>query len=205
MDYFEDDDYYYIVMGLHGEGMDLFDYIELNDHIEEGKISRMFTQIALGVRHLHDNKIVHRDIKDENVVLDHENGGLRLIDFGSAAYLKSGRKYETFVGTLDYAAPEILRGQTYSGKPQDVWALGILLFTLVYRENPFYDVDEIMGRELRIPFILSEGTNVCTLCHCNYSPPFFPIGSVDLISKMLERDVDKRIDIHQVLAHPWLN
>jgi serine/threonine protein kinase len=167
LDYFEDSDYYYIVMGLHGEGMDLFDYIELNDHIEEKEICRMFKQIALGVQHLHDNKIVHRDIKDENVVLDHEHGGLRLIDFGSAAYLKPGRKYETFVGTLDYAAPEILRGHTYSGKPQDVWALGILLFTLVYRENPFYDIDEIMGRELRIPFVLSEGNYNC-VCYLNF-------------------------------------
>jgi serine/threonine protein kinase len=157
VDYFEDSDYYYIVMPLHGEGMDLFDYIELNDRIEESEIRRMFKQIAQGVCHLHDNKIVHRDIKDENVILDQANGGLRLIDFGSAAYLKPGRKYETFVGTLDYAAPEILRGHTYEGKPQDVWALGILLFTLVYRENPFYDIDEIMGRELRIPFVLSEG------------------------------------------------
>ncbi|KAI8061868.1 kinase-like domain-containing protein [Gilbertella persicaria] len=186
IDYFEDADHYYIVMGLHGAGMDLFDFIELNDIIPEAEIIRIFRQIALGVRHLHDHKIVHRDIKDENVVLDQKNGGLQLIDFGSAAYLKPGRKYETFVGTLDYAAPEILRGHTYSGKPQDIWALGILLFTLIYRENPFYDIDEIMGRELRIPFILSK-------------------GSVDLVSKMLERDVDKRIDIHQVLAHPWLN
>lgn len=157
LDYFEDDEHYYIVMGLHGGGMDLFDYIELNDHgIPEHEIRRIFKQIALGVRHLHQHNIVHRDIKDENVVLG-DDGGLRLIDFGSAAYLKPGRKYETFVGTLDYAAPEILRGHTYSGKPQDVWALGILLFTLVYRENPFYDIDEIMGRELRIPFVLSEG------------------------------------------------
>ncbi|KAI8640276.1 kinase-like domain-containing protein [Parasitella parasitica] len=186
LDYFEDEDHYYIVMGLHGAGMDLFDYIELNSHgIPESEIRRIFKQIALAVRHLHDHNIVHRDIKDENVVLDQQCGSLRLIDFGSAAYLKPGRKYETFVGTLDYAAPEILRGHTYSGKPQDVWALGILLFTLVYRENPFYDIDEIMGRELRIPFVLSE-------------------GSVDLISKMLERDVDKRIDIHKVLAHSWL-
>ncbi|KAI8347671.1 hypothetical protein BD560DRAFT_411000 [Blakeslea trispora] len=186
LDYFEDMDHYYIVMKLHGEGMDLFDFIELNETIPETKIIQVFKQIALGVRHLHDHKIVHRDIKDENVVLDLVNGGLRLIDFGSAAYLKPGRKFETFVGTLDYAAPEILRGHTYSGKPQDIWALGILLFTLIYRENPFYDIDEIMGRELRIPFVISE-------------------GSVDLIRKMLERDVDRRIDIHQVLQHPWLN
>ncbi|SAM07116.1 hypothetical protein [Absidia glauca] len=126
MDYFEDDDYYYIVMELHGAGMDLFDYIEFKDTMHESEIRSIFKQIAMAVRHLHSHKIVHRDIKDENVVLDH-NGGIRLIDFGSAAYIRPGRRYETFVGTLDYAAPEILRGQTYDGPPQDVWALGILL------------------------------------------------------------------------------
>ncbi|CAO3586270.1 unnamed protein product [Absidia cylindrospora] len=185
MDYFEDDDYYYIVMELHGAGMDLFDYIELKDTMHESEIQSIFKQIAMAVRHLHTHKIVHRDIKDENVVLD-QNGGIRLIDFGSAAYIRSGRRYETFVGTLDYAAPEILRGQTYEGPPQDVWALGILLYTLVYRENPFYDIDEIMARELRVPFIFSDGQ------------------SVDLIKKMLDRDVSKRLTVHQVLEHPWL-
>jgi serine/threonine protein kinase len=170
---------------MYGSGLDLFDYIELKETMEEEEIRAIFKQVVVGVKHLHDNKIIHRDIKDENVVLDNF-GGLRLIDFGSAAYLKHNRKYETFVGTLDYAAPEILRGHTYSGKPQDVWALGILLFTLIYRENPFYDIDEIMSRELRLPFILST-------------------GSVDLIHQMLERDVEKRIDIHQVLSHPWLD
>ncbi|KAI8343080.1 hypothetical protein BC941DRAFT_508532 [Chlamydoabsidia padenii] len=185
LDYFEDDDYYYIVMELHGAGMDLFDYIEFKDTMHESEIRSIFKQIAMAVRHLHTHKIVHRDIKDENVVLDH-NGGIRLIDFGSAAYIRPGRRYETFVGTLDYAAPEILRGQTYEGPPQDVWALGILLYTLVYRENPFYDIDEIMARELRVPFIFADGL------------------SVDLIKKMLDRDVSKRLTVHQVLEHPWL-
>ncbi|KAG1148858.1 hypothetical protein G6F38_003191 [Rhizopus arrhizus] len=183
LDYFEDDDHYYIVMEYH-ETMDLFDYIEYNERVDESNVRKIFKQLALAVQHLHSHRIVHRDIKDENVVLDKELN-VQLIDFGSAAYLKHCKKYENFVGTLDYAAPEILQGQTYSGKPQDVWALGILLFTLIYRENPFYDIDEIMSRELRIPFVLSN-------------------DSVDLIRKMLERDVEKRIDIHKVLAHPWL-
>ncbi|KAG0745406.1 hypothetical protein G6F62_011203 [Rhizopus arrhizus] len=183
LDYFEDDDHYYIVMEYH-ETMDLFDYIEYNERVDESNVRKIFKQLALAVQHLHNHRIVHRDIKDENVVLDKELN-VQLIDFGSAAYLKHCKKYENFVGTLDYAAPEILQGQTYSGKPQDVWALGILLFTLIYRENPFYDIDEIMSRELRIPFVLSN-------------------DSVDLIRKMLERDVEKRIDIHKVLAHPWL-
>ncbi|KAI7860590.1 kinase-like domain-containing protein [Circinella umbellata] len=155
LDYFEDDDHYYVVMGLHGVGMDLFDYIELKNGMMDDEIREIFKQIAQAVCHLHDNKIVHRDIKDENVVLD-QSGGVRLIDFGSAAYLK-GRRYDTFVGTLDYAAPEILAGQTYEGPAQDIWALGILLYTLVYRENPFYDIDEILSHELRVPFVLSDG------------------------------------------------
>ncbi|KAI7878361.1 kinase-like domain-containing protein, partial [Mucor mucedo] len=185
LDYFEDEDNYYIVMDLYGAGMDLFDYIELKNGMSEAEIKAIFHQVVLAVGHLHDHRIVHRDIKDENVILDLK-GGVRLIDFGSAAYIKEGRKYETFVGTLDYAAPEILKGQAYTGPPQDIWACGTLLYTLIYRENPFYNIDEIMEHELRIPFVLSQ-------------------DSVDLISKMLDRDIDKRLNIHQVLEHPWFH
>lgn len=157
VDYFEDDDYYYVVMDLFGAGMDLFDYIELRkDGISESEIREIFRQIIEAVSHLHDNHIIHRDIKDENVILDLK-GGVRLIDFGSATYMKEGKRYDTFVGTLDYAAPEVLKGQTYTGPPQDIWACGTLLYTLIYRENPFYNIEEIMERELRIPFVLSQG------------------------------------------------
>ncbi|KAI8646005.1 kinase-like domain-containing protein [Parasitella parasitica] len=184
LDYFEDDDHYYIVMDLYGVGMDLFDYIEFKESgLTESEIRSIFLQVVAAVGHLHDHRIVHRDIKDENVILDLK-GGARLIDFGSAAYTKEGRLYETFVGTLDYAAPEILKGQPYTGPPQDIWACGTLLYTLIYRENPFYNIDEIMEHELRIPFVLSH-------------------ESVDLIRQMLERDINKRLNIHQVLQHPW--
>jgi len=84
----------------------------------------------------------------------------------------------------DYAAPEVLGGKPYGGKEQDVWALGILLYTIVYKENPFYSIDEIMDRDLRIPYVMSE-------------------DSIDLIRAMLDRDLETRITIEQVLAHPW--
>lgn len=106
VDYFEDEDYYYIEMGLHGVGMDLFDYIELNNTMHESEIRSIFRQVALAIQHLHHHGIVHRDIKDENVILD-EYGNIQLIDFGSSAYVKPGRKYDTFCGTIDYAAPEV--------------------------------------------------------------------------------------------------
>jgi protein-serine/threonine kinase len=65
-----------------------------------------------------------------------------------------------------------------------VWALGILLYTLVYKENPFYSVDEILDHELRIPWIMSS-------------------DSIDLIQAMLNRDVESRLTIDQVSSHPW--
>ncbi|KAG9302331.1 hypothetical protein G9A89_008823 [Geosiphon pyriformis] len=184
VDFFEDEDHYYIEMGLHGAGMDLFDYIDMNQHMPEGEVKSIFRQVARAIQHLHHNKIVHRDIKDENVILD-EHGNVQLIDFGSSAYIKEGRKYDTFCGTLDYAAPEVLTGKKYDGPPQDIWALGILLYTLMYQENPFYNIDEILEHDLRIPFILSE-------------------GALDLVKRMLNRNVDLRPTIDDVLSHPWL-
>ncbi|KYK57797.1 serine/threonine protein kinase [Drechmeria coniospora] len=182
--FFEDDVNYYIEMSPHGlPGMDLFDYIELRANMEEAECRSIFVQVAQAIQFLHNKAhVVHRDIKDENVILDGE-GNIKLIDFGSAAYVKSG-PFDVFVGTIDYAAPEVLAGKPYGGKEQDVWALGILLYTIIYKENPFYSIDEIMDRDLRVPFIISD-------------------ESIDLVRCMLNRDVKERYDINQVLEHPW--
>jgi protein-serine/threonine kinase len=209
-DFFEDDVNYYIEMVPHGlPGMDLFDYIELRSNMEEDEARRIFVQVAEAVYHLHIRaKVVHRDIKDENVILDGDQN-IKLIDFGSAAYIKNG-PFDVFVGTigmcytfclssfifhllksslltdftLDYAAPEVLAGNPYRGKEQDVWALGILLYTIIYKENPFYSIDEIMDHDLRVPYVMSE-------------------ASIDLVRRMLNRDVDRRISIGEVLEHRW--
>lgn len=99
-DFFEDDVNYYIEMVPHGlPGMDLFDYIELRVTMEEPECRKIFKQVAEALQHLHINaKVVHRDIKDENVVLDGE-GRVKLVDFGSAAYIKNG-PFDVFVGTI---------------------------------------------------------------------------------------------------------
>lgn len=206
VDFFEDDVNYYIEMLPHGiPGMDLFDYIELRANMEENEVRSIFGQVVDAIWHLHERcGVVHRDIKDENVVLDGD-GNVKLIDFGSAAYCKSG-PFEVFVGTIgelncsqhhasctdrntDYAAPEVLQGKAYGGKEQDVWALGILLYTIVYKENPFYNIDEILDHPLRVPFVPFDGEED---------------GCLDLIKQMLDREVDERIEIVGVRQHPWL-
>jgi protein-serine/threonine kinase len=99
-DFFEDDVNYYIEMVPHGlPGMDLFDYIELRVNMEEAECRSIFRQVTKAIHHLHTKcLVVHRDIKDENVVLDGE-GNIKLIDFGSAAYIKNG-PFDVFVGTI---------------------------------------------------------------------------------------------------------
>lgn len=200
-DFFEDDINYYIEMVPHGlPGMDLFDYIEMRSTMDEAECRNIFLQVVDALHHLHTKAlVVHRDIKDENIILDGE-GNVKLIDFGSATYIKNG-PFDVFVGTIgtfpafpfrsmrliiytDYAAPEVLQGKSYRGKEQDIWALGILLYTLIYKENPFYSIDEILDHELRIPWIMSE-------------------PSIDLIKAMLNRDVDQRLTITQVKEHVW--
>ncbi|EAW11498.1 serine/threonine-protein kinase [Aspergillus clavatus NRRL 1] len=184
--FFEDDINYYIEMKPHGlPGMDLFDYIELKVNMDEAECRNIFRQVVDAIHHLHTKAlVVHRDIKDENVILDGE-GRIKIIDFGSAAYIKNG-PFDVFVGTIDYAAPEVLQGKSYRGKEQDIWALGILLYTIVYKENPFYNIDEILDHPLRIPFV-----------------PFSE-ECIDLIRKMLDRDVDNRLTITEVMEHPWM-
>ena len=185
IDFFEDLKYYYLETPIFGDppGIDLFDYIEVKKDMTELECQFIFKQIASSIYHLHNHGIAHRDIKDENIIVD-ENGIIKLIDFGSAGYTKQG-PFDVFVGTIDYAAPEVLGGEKYEGKPQDIWALGILLYTMLYKENPFYNVDEIMEGDLRIPYVVSE-------------------GSMKLIKKILVREVDQRPTITDIVEDDWL-
>lgn len=109
-----------------------------------------------------------------------------MIDFGSAAYVKSG-PFDVFVGTIDYAAPEVLGGNPYEGKSQDIWAIGILLYTLIYKENPFYNIDEILEGELRF----NDSADVSQECKA-------------LITKILNRCVRKRPTIDEICQDVWL-
>ena len=99
-DFFEDDVNYYIEMVPHGlPGMDLFDYIEMRSTMDEAECRNIFLQVVDALHHLHTKAlVVHRDIKDENIILDGE-GKVKLIDFGSAAYIKNG-PFDVFVGTI---------------------------------------------------------------------------------------------------------
>jgi PAS domain containing serine/threonine kinase len=165
LDVFQDEDHVQMVMEKHGCGMDLFEFIDRQRHfIEEKLASYIFRQIISAVAYLHENNLVHRDIKDENIVIN-ESFQIKLIDFGSAAYVVKGKKFATFCGTLDYCSPDVLLGNKYFGPELDIWTCGIALYTLIFSENPFIDAEETIECILKPPFKVSKGF----LIHYYYS------------------------------------
>ncbi|KAF7320285.1 hypothetical protein MKEN_00813200 [Mycena kentingensis (nom. inval.)] len=145
VDFFEDNHYYYLVLPCSmpdqisdqpAPSSDLFDLVEnFPQGLPPSSIRSYLGQMADALSFLHSRGIVHRDIKDENVVLG-PHGRCILIDFGSSGLTKKGG-WDTFSGTLDYAGPEILRGERYEGKEQDVWAFGVVAYVLLVGECPF--------------------------------------------------------------------
>ncbi|CAG2221735.1 PAS domain-containing serine/threonine-protein kinase [Mytilus edulis] len=105
IDVFENDDYVQMVMEKHGSGMDLFEFIDRSPLLDETLASYIFKQMVSAISYLHKNGIIHRDVKDENVILN-ESFQIKLIDFGAAAYLDTTKLFGTFCGTLEYCSPE---------------------------------------------------------------------------------------------------
>lgn len=108
LEYFENDTHFQLVMEKHGFGMDLFEFIEKTNGVPEPLGAYISMQLVDAVDYLHSNGILHRDIKDENVVLD-DLFHAKLIDFGSAAFLTE-KPFKAFCGTFEYCSPEVLKG-----------------------------------------------------------------------------------------------
>ncbi|GAA5876921.1 hypothetical protein JCM3774_000540 [Rhodotorula dairenensis] len=219
LDYWEDSEFYFLVMpqataasSPHPDqrrGQDLFDYVDAHpDGLAAADIHNILSQVADALWFLHEHSIVHRDIKDENVAMD-PTGLVRLIDFGSAAYVKESRKFDTFSGTLDFAAPEVLKGARYGGKEQDVWALGVLGYVLVCGECPFWSPDEAMqgiSPDTRAFAALQAKALAATPTTTDKVYPNHATVSlaVDLVMRCLEIDPVNRPTADMICDHAFL-
>ena len=185
IDVFQNQSFVQMVMGKHGD-MDLFEFIDRNPMIDETLASVIFRQVVSAVGFLHSREILHRDIKDENIIIDH-NFQCRLIDFGSATFFKPGQLFSTFYGTVEYCSPEVLKGHPYKGPELEMWSLGVLLYILMFGENPFYNEADTRRAEIHPPH--NDASEVC----------------MELIEACLEADPARRASLWYVQEHRWLN
>uniref|UniRef100_A0A182WIX6 Protein kinase domain-containing protein n=1 Tax=Anopheles minimus TaxID=112268 RepID=A0A182WIX6_9DIPT len=183
-DVFENEKFFQLVMEVHGSGMDLFEFIDRRPALTEKLGCYIFRQIANAVDYLHSLNILHRDIKDENIIID-QHFHVKLIDFGSATFMQEGKLFSTFYGTTEYCSPEVLAGNKYAGPELEMWSLGVTLYVLMFFENPFLDIEETLKSELIIPQEISSELEYVLLA-------------------LLDKNPKTRITMKQLIGTEWL-
>ncbi|KAF1814842.1 Pkinase-domain-containing protein [Eremomyces bilateralis CBS 781.70] len=122
-------------------GGELFWHLQKEGRFSEARAKFYIAELILALQHLHDHDIVYRDLKPENILLD-ANGHIALCDFGlSKANLTGNATTNTFCGTTEYLAPEVLLDEQGYGKMVDFWSLGVLVFEMCCGWSPFYAED----------------------------------------------------------------
>ncbi|CAO3590358.1 unnamed protein product [Absidia cylindrospora] len=218
LDTYQDDSFYYLVMEAHGAdwssspqrdnsnpiiqtpvtktctattgggAQDLFECLEQQGHFSESRAHHIFTQVLDAVLYLKGKGFYHRDIKDENILID-RNFNIKLIDFGSVFSIKTSKRQQWlshFHGTLSFASPEILKGQVYQPEPAEVWSLGVLLYTLLYGQVPFSS-----------PLQAIHGHHHTTGIHSSKQ-------CTQLLASIFRKNPKHRPTLEQLQDHPWI-
>ncbi|TPX75764.1 hypothetical protein CcCBS67573_g02972 [Chytriomyces confervae] len=188
---FQSKDKLYLVLAFVNGG-ELFHHLQLQGKFKEERAKLYAAELLSALECLHSFNIIYRDLKPENILLDY-TGHIALCDFGLCKFnMKDGNKTNTFCGTPEYLAPELLLGHGYT-KCVDWWTLGVLIYEMTTGLPPFYDENQnemykrIVSEPLSLPDELSADLK-------------------DLLSKMLDRDQTRRLGTNgaeEIKKHPF--
>lgn len=200
-DLFETDKKIHIVMEYMAGGM-LFEAIEDGIAFNEADVAQLMREVLHGIMYLHDNGVVHRDMKPENVLCtdSHPPWHVKIADFGLSKFTEKGAPsadmlMKTMIGTPEFIAPEIANRLEYTSKV-DIWAVGMLMYNVVAGKLPFEDgeVDFIgkLRRGLKLNFPEEAWRS--------FSP-----DARSFTRALLCPDPEKRLTALAALVHPWLD
>lgn len=187
--HYEDDDYLYLIMELASKGQ-LYSLLKRAKKLDEKTVVQFMKEIISSVQYLHsfDPPIIHRDIKLENILLDHDNKA-KLGDFGWSNFLETEKTRDTYAGTPEYLAPEMVM-KTGHDTGVDIWALGVLIFEMLTGRTPFLGSD--------VNTLYSDIKNVKIKWTDDFN-----ILAKDLVGKILRFKSQDRLTLDQILSHPW--
>ena len=189
LDSFETETHFFIVMEY--VCGDLLSFIRKRNKLNETSAKIIFKQIIEGLKYIHKKKIIHRDIKLDNILIDLTNT-IKICDFGVSRKIEKGNLIYERCGTPAYIAPEIYAKIGYDNGQCDIWSAGVTLYyilsgTLPFRGNNIQELEKVIlnGVYEKIKDVSDEANNI--------------------ISGMLRLDPNKRFTIDEIMKHPWLN
>ena len=189
LDNFETDTHIFIVMEY--VCGDLLGFIRKRGKLSEAVSKLIFKQLIEGLKYIHKKKVVHRDIKLDNILIDLTNT-IKICDFGVSRYYSKDELMFEHCGTPAYISPEIFENNGYKGTGCDIWSAGVTLYYMLEGVQPF-KANSI--KELENTIIKGD-----------YKPLEEVSSEVnDLIKGMLQVNTKKRFGVDDILNHPWLN
>jgi serine/threonine protein kinase len=165
--------------------------------IKEKYVQFYFSQLKNGLKYLEKYNILHRDIKPKNILLTNNKKILKIADFGFSTEHSNNILHETICGSPLYMAPEIIEKTAYNNQI-DLWSIGMILYEMLYGEHPFEECRSItelrnlINKNIKIP--PSDNLNMDISNEC-----------ISLLKKLLQKDVNIRINWGDFFDHPWLN
>ena len=188
LDFINEKDCYYIVMEKINECEDLFQFLNNSGPLTEKFIRKMFHNIVKTVMKCRERGVFHRDLKDENILVDLNTFEIKLIDFGVGCeydYKEPEKMIKEYRATPEICPPEWILEKEYKLEKLTVWNLGTLLFTMLCGDIPFTTEDEICSGKLIYTKTLSNELQ-------------------DLIEQCLKIKQEDRISLDNILSHKWM-
>ncbi|EKE41230.1 hypothetical protein ENUP19_0085G0135 [Entamoeba nuttalli] len=195
----------YIIME-YIEGLTLEQYLQLKQHhiFNENEIKIIIRQVFNAINYLHSNKIIHRDLKLENIMIrgktneEYNKLNIVVMDFGLGKILETKEYTLTKCGTSNYTSPQILQSGPYDGFKTDIWCCGVMLFYMSIGMFPFNQ--EGVNSSLILRVNIRNGK----ICH-QKEFNMISLELQDLIKNMLMVDEQKRFTIQQCLSHEFVS
>ena len=188
--HFEDDEDFCLIMQIASKGQ-LYSVIKRLKRLDQRTAAQYMRETISAIKYLHTRNppIIHRDIKPENILLD-QDGRCKLADFGWSNFDDGRKNRETYCGTPEYLAPEMV---TKSGHDEsvDIWALGVLLFEMLTGRTPF----NFTGDRIQLYNNIKSLRIVWT--------DDFPQLAKDLVGRILRLNPKDRLSLDQIINHQW--